>query len=116
MPLQPWEIITGSYWITGVVEVRLANGAGTKTYLMHHEGRLIIYSHHGSKREVLAAILSALAAPKLNILHAVSRSPSTAEQHRLDQFIQLYLDLILPTLILPEKRSPQVDGTWKQVI
>ncbi len=82
-------------WAEGLVEVRLANAPGPRAYLMHSEGRLIIYSRYATKREILTQILSALAAPSLNITNVVARSPSKPEQRRLDHFIQPILDKLL---------------------
>lgn len=103
-------------WITGLTEVRLANGSGTRAYMMRSDGRLIIYSRRGTKRAILRAILSALAAPALNITHCVARGPSTAEQQRLNQFIQPYVDVILPRLAAPKKQSAESHAVWKPVI
>ena len=38
-------------WIEGLVEVRLANAPGPRAYLMHSEGRLIIYSRYSTERD-----------------------------------------------------------------
>jgi hypothetical protein len=88
-------------WIEGLVEVRLANAPGPRAYLMHGEGRLIIYSRYATERQILTKILSALAAPSLNITNVVARSPSKPEQRRLDHFIQPILDKLLAAMTTP---------------
>jgi hypothetical protein len=92
-------------WIEGLTEVRLANGPGPRAYLFRSEGRLTIYSRGGTKKEVLVAVLSTLAAPSLNIKNVVARSPSRPEQHRIDQFIQPLIDDLLPEIEAPKKRA-----------
>lgn len=82
-------------WIDGLVEVRLANAPGPRAYLMHSEGRFIIYSRYTTKRQVLTEILSALAAPSLNITNVVARSPSKPEQRRLDRHIHPLIEKLL---------------------
>jgi len=82
-------------WIKGLVEVRLANAPGPRAYLMHSEGRLIIYSRYATTRQILTKVLSALAAPSLNITNVVARSPSKPEQRRLDRFIQPIIEKLL---------------------
>jgi hypothetical protein len=99
-----------SGWIEGLTAVRLANGNGPRAYLFRGDGRLTIYSRGGTKREVLVAVLSALAAPTLNITNVVARSPSGPEQHRLTQFIQPLVDELLPQLSSPKNRS------WKPIL
>jgi hypothetical protein len=88
-------------WIEGLVEVRLANAPGPRAYLMHSEGRLIIYSRYSTERQILTEILSALAAPSLNITNVVARRPTKPEQHRLDRFIQPILDKLLAVMTTP---------------
>jgi hypothetical protein len=88
-------------WIEGLVEVRLANGPGPRAYLMHGEGRLLIYSRHGTKTQILTEVLSALAAPSLNITNVVARGPSKPEQRRLDRFIQPIIDKLLVDMTAP---------------
>jgi len=88
-------------WIEGLVAVRLANGPGPRAYLMHGEGRLIIYSRYATERQILRKILSALAAPSLNITNVVARSPSKPEQRRIDHFIQPILDKLLAAMTTP---------------
>ena len=88
-------------WIEGLVEVRLANAPGPRAYLMQSEGRLIIYSRYATERQILTKILSALAAPSLNITNVVSRGPSKPEQRRLDRFIQPILDKLLAAMTTP---------------
>ncbi len=88
-------------WVEGLVEVRLANAPGPRAYLMHSERRLIIYSRYSTERQILTEILSALAAPSLNITNVVSRSPSKPEQRRLDRFIQPILDKLLAVMTNP---------------
>jgi hypothetical protein len=90
-----------SEWIEGLVEVRLANGRGPRAYLMHSEGRLIIYSRYSKDRQILTKILSALAAPSLNITNVVARRPSKPEQRRLDHYIQPIVDKLLATMTTP---------------
>jgi hypothetical protein len=92
-----------SEWIEGLVEVRLANAPGPRAYLMHNEGRLIIYSRYSTERQILTEILSALAAPSLNITNVVARSPSKPEQRRLDHFIQPIMDKILAKMTSPNE-------------
>jgi hypothetical protein len=87
-----------SEWIEGLVEVRLANAPGPRAYLFHGEGRLIIYSRYATMRRILTEVLSALAAPSLNITNVVARSPLQAEQHRLDRYIQPLIDKLLHEL------------------
>jgi hypothetical protein len=82
-------------WTEGLVEVRLANAPGPRAYLFRADGRLTIYSRHATKRQILTEVLSALAAPSLNIRNVVARSPSKPEQRRLDRFIQPVLDKLL---------------------
>ena len=102
-------------WIDGLVEVRLANGPGPRAYLLHSDGQLTIYSRSGTKRQILVAVLSVLAAPSLNIKSTVSRSPSKAEQHRLEQFIQPFIDQILPNMTPPKKLSPEAHVPWQPI-
>ena len=102
-------------WIAGLVEVRLANGTGPRAYLMHSEGRLIIYSRYSKERQILVAVLSVLAAPSLNIKSTVSRSPSKAEAHRLEQFIEPIVERILAEMTPPTKRSPEAHVPWQPV-
>ncbi len=86
-------------WIEGLTNVRLANGHHrADAHFSRYDGLLTIYSRHGTTREILVAILSVLAAPSLNIQSTVSRSPKKAEKHRLEQFIQPFVDQILPAL------------------
>jgi protein subunit release factor A len=85
-------------WIEGLVEVRLASSPGPRAYLFRGEGRLTIYSRYATKRQVLTEILSALAAPSLNITNVVARSPSKPEQHRIDVFIRPILEKLLTEL------------------
>lgn len=80
---------------------------------MHGDGRLIIYSRRGTKRNILIAVLSALAAPSLSITHCVARGPSTTDQQRLDKLIQPYVDMILPELAVSKKQSPEAHMEWK---
>jgi hypothetical protein len=82
-------------WVEGLVEVRLANGLGPRAYLMHGEGRLIIYSRYGTERQILTEVLSALAARSLNITNVVARRPSKPEQRRLDRYIHPLLEKLL---------------------
>ena len=82
-------------WIEGLVEVRLANAPGPRAYLFQSEGRLTIYSRYAKTKQVLTEVLSALAAPSLNITNVVARSPSKSEQRRLDHHIQPVIDKLL---------------------
>ncbi len=82
-------------WAAGITDVRLANGTGPRAYMFWGEGRLTIYSRYCAKKDVLLVLLSALAAPSLNITNCVARSPSAGEQHRLNQAIQPFVDKIL---------------------
>ena len=68
-------------WIEGLVEVRLANGPGPRAFLFRSEGRLTIYSRGATERQILREVLSALAAPFLNITNVVARGPTGPEQH-----------------------------------
>jgi hypothetical protein len=102
-------------WIEGLVEVRLANGPGPRAYLFHGDGRLTIYSRSGTERQILVAVLSVLAAPSLNIQSTVSRSPSKAEAHRLEQFIEPIVERILAEMTPPTKRSPEAHEPWQPV-
>ena len=99
-------------WIEGLVEVRLANGPGPRAYLFHGDGRLTIYSRSGTKRQILVAVLSVLAAPSLNIKSTVSRSPSKAEKHRLEQFVEPLVEQILPDMTPLKKQSPEAHVPW----
>src|SRR3954469_11898910 len=78
-------------WIEGLVEVRLANGPGPRAYLFRSDGRLTVYSRSGTKRQILVEVLSVLAAPSLNIKSTVSRSPSKAQTHPLEHFIEPFV-------------------------
>ena len=102
-------------WIEGLVEVRLANGLGPRAYMFRSEGRLMIYSRGGTKRQILAEVLSALAAPSLNIVNVRARSPSMAEKHRLEQFIEPFVEQILPDLTPPKKQSPEAHVPWQPI-
>ena len=102
-------------WIAGLVEVRLANGPGPRAYLFSSDGRLTIYSRSGTKRQILVEVLSVLAAPSLNIKSTVSRSPSKAEKHRLEQFIESFVEQILPDMTPPTKRSPEAHVPWQPI-
>ena len=102
-------------WIEGLVDVRLANGPGPRAYLFRSEGRLTIYSRSGTKRQVLIEVLSALAAPALNITNCVARGPSKAEKHRLEQFIEPFVEQVLPDMTPPKKLSPQAHVPWQPV-
>jgi len=94
-------------WVAGLNEVRLANGPGPRAYMFHSEGRLTIYSRGATERQILREVLSALAAPFLNITNVVARSPSGPEQRRLDRFIQPILNQLLTELAAMGKRSPE---------
>jgi len=94
-------------WVEGLKEVRLANGPGPRAYMFHSDGRLTIYSRGVTERQILREVLSALAAPFLNIKNVVSRGPSGPEQRRLDRFIQPILDQLLTELAEMGKRNPQ---------
>ena len=102
-------------WIEGLVEVRLANGPGPRAYLFHSDGRLTIYSRSGTKRQILVAVLSVLAAPSLKIESTVSRSPSKAEKHRLEQFVEPFVEQILPGMTPPTKRGPEAHVPWQPI-
>jgi hypothetical protein len=102
-------------WIEGLVEVRLANGPGPRAYLFPSDGRLTIYSRSGTKRQILVTTLSVLAAASLNIKSTVSRFPSKAEQHRLEQFIQSFVEQILPDTTPPKKLSPEAHVLWQPI-
>lgn len=97
-------------WIEGIVEVRLANGPGPKAYLFHGDGRLTIYSRSGTERQILLAVLSVLAAPSLKIQSTVSRSPSKAEAHRLEQFIEPIVVRILTEMTPPNQALQPTPG------
>jgi len=100
-------------WVKEIKEVRLANSqCGPQAFFTRHDGLLTIYSRHGSKREILVVVLSVLAAPTLNIKSTVSRSPSKAQQHRLEQFIQPFVDQILPDMTPLRKLSPEAHVPW----
>jgi hypothetical protein len=102
-------------WIDGLVEVRLANGSGPRAYLFRSDGRLTIYSRSGTKRQILVAVLSVIAAPSLNIKSTVSRSPSKAEKHRLEQFIEPFVEQILTEMTPPTKQSPEAHVPWQPI-
>jgi len=102
-------------WIEGLVEVRLANGTGPRAYLFRSDGRLTIYSRSGTKRQILVEVLSVLAAPSLNIKSTVSRSPSKAEAHRLEQFIEPIVERISAEMTPPTKRSPEAHVPWQPI-
>ena len=85
-------------WVAGLKEVRLANGPGPRAYMFHSEGRLTIYSRGTTEQQILREVLSALAAPFLNITNVVARSPSGPEQLRLDRYLQPILDQLLTKL------------------
>ena len=102
-------------WIEGLVEVRLANGPGPRAYLFRSNSRLTIYSRSGTKRQILVAVFSVLAAPSLNIKSTVSRSPSKAEKHRLEQFIEPFVEQVLTDITPPTKRSPEAHVPWQPI-
>jgi len=105
-----------SDWVADLKNVRLANGqSGPGAFFNRYDGVLTVYSRHGTKREILIEILSVLAAPSLNIQSTVSRSPSKAEKHRLEQFIDPFIEQILPTLTPPEKQSPEAHVPWQPI-
>jgi hypothetical protein len=91
-----------SSWIEGLREVRLANGLNPpRAYFSRYDGRLTVYSRMGTKRDILNALLSTLAAPSLNIVNVVARRPTAPEQHRLDQFVKPLVDDLVPQVALP---------------
>lgn len=97
-----------SGWIDELRDVRLANSqSGPGAFFNRHDGVLTIYSRHGTKRRILIEVLSVLAAPSINIKSTVSRSPSRAEKHRLEQFIGPFVEQILPDMTSPKKQSPE---------
>ena len=103
-------------WIEELHDVRLANSqSGPGAFFSRHDGLLTIYSRHGTKRQILVALLSVLAAPSLNIKSTVARSPSKAEKHRLEQFIQPFVDQILPDMTPQKKRSPEAYVPWQPI-
>jgi len=103
-------------WIEELTDIRLANGqSGPGAFFSRRDGVLTIYSRHGTKRQILVAVLSVLAAPSLNIESTVSRSPSKAEKHRLEQFIEPFVEQILPEMTQPKKRSPEARVPWQPI-
>lgn len=101
-----------SEWITGLVEVRLANGMGPRAYLFHSEGRLTIYSRHGTKKQVLVEVLCVLAAPFHQIESTVARSPSKEQKHRLEASVGPLVDQLLLAMTPSTKRSPAAHVPW----
>jgi hypothetical protein len=103
-------------WIQGLTDVRLANGKhGPEAFFSRQDGLLTIYSRYGTKRQILFAILSVLAAPSRNIKSSVSRRPSKADQHRLEQFVQPLIERILPDLTPAKRQSPEAHVPWQPV-
>ena len=88
-------------WVKGITHVRLANTQGCKAYMMHSEGRLIIYSRGATKKRVVREILSVLVSPFLNIQNVVARSPQASEEHRIDRCIQPFVEEIMKELETP---------------
>jgi hypothetical protein len=95
-------------WIEGLTHVRLANGQhGPEAFFSRYDGQLTIYSPRGTKRKVLFAVLSVLAAPSLNIKSTVARRPSGADKHRLEQFVHPFVERILTGLTPATKQNPE---------
>lgn len=102
-------------WIDGLTEVRLANSLehySPWAFFSSYDGCLTIYSRNGTKRQALIAVLSALAASSLGIRTTVGRRPSEADRHRLEQFIQPFVEQILPDMTPPKKQSPEAHVPW----
>jgi hypothetical protein len=78
-------------------------------------GSLILYTRGGTKREVLVATLSALAASSLNIDITVACSPSVADKRRLSQLVEPLVEEILPEMTPPKKLSPEAHVRWQPI-
>jgi hypothetical protein len=96
-------------WISGVKEVRLANSLEYyRPYAyIFPDGCLMIYSRRGTKLQVLAAVLSALAVKVLGINRGINRRRSRAEQDRISQFIQPLVEKLLPEITPVKKLTPE---------
>jgi hypothetical protein len=90
-----------SDWLNGLKEVRLSNSLehfSPYAFFSRYHRSLTIYSRRGTKREVLIAILSALASETLGINRGLRRRRSEAETHQLDKLIQPYVEKLLAAL------------------
>jgi hypothetical protein len=88
-------------WLDGLKEVRLANSLEHHTpyaFFSRFDGGLSIYSRCGTKREILIAVLSALAVEKLGINRGLRRRRSEREKHQLGQLIQPFVETLLVVL------------------
>ncbi len=111
-------IVSGvpSNWIQELTNVRLANGKhGPEAFFNRYDGQLTIYCRYGTKRQILISVLSVFAAPSLNIQSTVSHKPSKAEEHRLEQFIEPFVEQILPNLEPPKKLSPEAHAMFQPI-
>ena len=109
-------------WTEGLREVRLANGLLPngmhrlpQAFCHRSVGSLILYTRGGTKREVLVATLSALAASSLNIDITVACSPSVADKRRLSQLVEPLVEEILPEMTPPKKLSPEAHVRWQPI-
>ena len=90
-----------SDWLNGLKEVRLANSLEhfkPYAFFSRFDCCLTIYSRRGTSREVLNAILSALAAETRGINRGIRRRRSEVEKHQLDNLIQPYVETLLAAL------------------